>query len=65
MSRRMLLVVAASVLLAGCGGGISDLELYTEEVKSRPPGQVPPLPAIENPQLTPRQPGPDPFAPLH
>jgi Tfp pilus assembly protein PilP len=65
MSVRVRLFAVAFLLLSGCDRGVSDLELYTEEVKNRPSDEAPPLPGLRNPQLTPRKLGPDPFAPLH
>jgi Tfp pilus assembly protein PilP len=61
----MVLFTITLLLLTGCGGGVSDLAQYTEEVKNRPPGEAPPLPEMWKPPLSPRQLGPDPFAPLH
>ena len=42
-----LLAVAASLLLAGCGGGMSDLEVYIDKTKSRPGTRPEPLPEIK------------------
>ena len=43
----ILLMVAAAVLLAtGCSRGMSDLDAYIAEVKSRPGGRIEPLPEI-------------------
>ncbi|NKN32665.1 pilus assembly protein PilP [Marichromatium bheemlicum] len=45
--RRIALPGAMLLLLGGCGGGMSDLERYVGEVKSRPPRPVEPLPEIQ------------------
>lgn len=39
-----LLATGLALLAAGCTGGMNDLVVYTEEVKQRPPGAVPPIP---------------------
>jgi len=47
MSRWVLAVMAACLLIAGCGSGkMSDLEEYVEQVKAREPGPIEPLPQI-------------------
>jgi type IV pilus assembly protein PilP len=43
--------VACAITLAGCTGGMGDLETYVDEVKARPPGRVPPIPEF-TPYLT-------------
>lgn len=42
-----LTLVAASLTLAGCGGGMDDLERYVDQVKSQPGQRPEPLPEIK------------------
>lgn len=42
-----LTVIAAALLLGGCGGNMNDLEVYIDEVKSRPGQRPDPLPEIK------------------
>ena len=44
---RMLVAVIPSLLLVACGGDVSDLTSYIDEVKSRPGGRIEPLPQIK------------------
>lgn len=46
MNLRLLLVAAALPVLTGCGVGMSDLEDYAEEVKSRKSTDIEPIPQI-------------------
>jgi type IV pilus assembly protein PilP len=45
--RNSLILAAAMVALAACGGDMDDLDQYINEVKSRPGGRIDPLPQIE------------------
>jgi len=40
-------LLLVTVVLAGCGGGQSDLLKYIDQVKARPGGRIDPLPQIE------------------
>ena len=42
-----LLVVIASAFAAGCGGSMTDLEQYIDDVKSKPGQRPEPLPEIK------------------
>jgi type IV pilus assembly protein PilP len=44
---RFLFVALAATLLSGCGGGMSDLEVFLQEVKDRPPKPLDPLPVMQ------------------
>lgn len=44
---RLLLAALAVSLLAGCGGGMSDLDRYIQEVKDRPAKPLDPLPVMQ------------------
>lgn len=43
----LCLVLVTVALLAGCGGGQSDLMTYIDEVKARPGSRIEPLPQIK------------------
>jgi len=45
--RNGLVLAAALVSIAACGGDMDDLDQYINEVKSRPGGRIDPLPQIE------------------
>jgi type IV pilus assembly protein PilP len=45
--RNGLILAAAMVGLAACGGDMDDLDQYINEIKSRPGGLIDPLPQIE------------------
>ncbi len=47
MSRTPLVVAALALMLAGCGSGMSDLERYAAEVKSRKSSSIPPIPQLK------------------
>ncbi|TVQ69221.1 MAG: pilus assembly protein PilP [Chromatiaceae bacterium] len=42
----LLAALATALLMAGCGGDISDLERYVERTKQRPGGEIEPIPEI-------------------
>ena len=42
---RTILVMAMVVAMAGCSGRPSDLDRWTEQVKAKPAGPLPPIPA--------------------
>jgi len=44
---KSMLPVFLVMALVACGGGMSDLETYVEEVKQRPGGRIEPLPQIK------------------
>lgn len=44
---RGVLALLPSLVLIGCGGDMSDLRDYIEEVKARPGGRIEPLPQIK------------------
>lgn len=43
----VLIVLASSLLLTGCGSGMGDLESWVSEVKSRKSRQIEPIPQIK------------------
>jgi type IV pilus assembly protein PilP len=43
----VLLAVAATLLMAGCSGGQSDLEKWVAETKKKPGGRIEPLPEVK------------------
>ena len=40
-------LLLATFMLAGCGGGQSDLLKYIDQVKAKPGGRIDPLPQIK------------------
>ncbi len=40
-------IVVSALLLTGCGDNMSDLHVYMNEVKARPPAPIEPIPAIK------------------
>ena len=44
--RNVLMLAAATLSLAACGGDMDDLDQYINEVKARPGGRIEPLPEI-------------------
>jgi len=46
-SRRLAIVAALAVALAGCTKGMGDLTQYVAQVKARKPGPIEPLPQIK------------------
>lgn len=47
MAFRLLPLVCCALVLTGCGGDMSDLTGYIDEVKERPGGRIEPLPQIK------------------
>jgi hypothetical protein len=45
-SRLLIVLLAAALGLASCGGDMDDLDSYINEVKARPGGRIEPLPEI-------------------
>jgi len=45
-SRLLIVLLAAGLGLAACGGDMDDLDSYINEVKARPGGRIEPLPEI-------------------
>ena len=43
----ILLLLAVGMLVAGCGRDMDDLERRVQEIKSRPGGEIEPLPEVE------------------
>lgn len=43
----MITVLAAALILGGCGGNMDDLEVYIDDIKSRPGKRPDPLPEIK------------------
>ena len=46
LSKNVILMLAASVVLGACGGDMDDLDQYINEIKARPGGRIEPLPEI-------------------
>lgn len=44
---RLAFAVASTLLIAGCSGGMSDLDAYITEVKARPAPPLDPLPVMQ------------------
>lgn len=45
--KRILLMLSATALLAGCSGGMDDLRNFVEQEKAKKPGPIEPLPQIQ------------------
>ena len=45
-SRKLILILAASMALGACGGDMDDLEQYIDRIKARSGGRIEPLPEI-------------------
>ncbi len=45
--QKIIVPVLLGLLLAGCGGGQSDLLRYIDQVKARPGGRIEPLPQVK------------------
>jgi len=45
-SRKLILILAASMALGACGGDMDDLEQYIDRIKAKPGGRIEPLPEI-------------------
>ncbi|HCS27252.1 MAG TPA: pilus assembly protein PilP [Spongiibacteraceae bacterium] len=46
---KLTVVIAASIFLSACGGGSAyrDIDLFMDETKARPVGQIPPIPPFK------------------
>ena len=64
-TRSLLLVILPALVLSACGGEISDLTGYIEEVKLRPANPISPIPPVRtySPYTYEGQTGRDPFRP--
>jgi len=45
-SKKVLVILASSLVLGACGGDMDDLDSYINEIKARPGGRIEPLPEI-------------------
>jgi len=45
-SKKVLAILASSLVLGACGGDMDDLDSYINEIKARPGGRIEPLPEI-------------------
>ena len=45
-SKNVIVILAASLALSGCGSDMDDLDQYINEIKARPGGRIEPLPEI-------------------
>lgn len=44
---RLAMMLAASVVLAGCSEGLGDLRQFVQQIKSQPPGRIEPIPEFQ------------------
>lgn len=51
MTGRIIVLVGVIAVLAGCSRGMSDLEQYVQEVRSRSEAPIEPIPEIRQPEL--------------
>lgn len=45
--RKAALLVSLGALLAGCGGGLGDLQQFVQQIKAQPPGRIEPIPEFQ------------------
>jgi type IV pilus assembly protein PilP len=45
-SRKVMAILASSLVLGACGSDMDDLDSYIDEIKARPGGRIEPLPEI-------------------
>ena len=45
--RNLLTVTVMTTVLAGCGGGISDLRQFVQQTRAQPPGRIEPIPEFQ------------------
>ena len=46
-SPKIILLGALATLLSGCGAGLGDLQQFVQEMRSRPPGRIEPIPEFQ------------------
>jgi type IV pilus assembly protein PilP len=44
---RFILLGIMTILLAGCGEGLGDLQQFVQEIRSKPPGRIEPIPEFQ------------------
>ena len=44
---KIILLGALATLLSGCGSGLGDLQQFVQEIRSRPPGRIEPIPEFQ------------------
>jgi type IV pilus assembly protein PilP len=44
---KIILLGALATLLSGCGAGLGDLKQFVQEIRSRPPGRIEPIPEFQ------------------
>ena len=47
VSPKIILLGALATLLSGCGAGLGDPQQYVQEIRSRPPGRIEPIPEFQ------------------
>jgi type IV pilus assembly protein PilP len=47
VSPKIILLGAIATLFSGCGAGLGDLQQYVQEIRSRPPGRIEPIPEFQ------------------
>ena len=46
-SPKIILLGAIATFLSGCGAGLGDLQQFVQEIRSRPPGRIEPIPEFQ------------------